>query len=215
MKLGKQLVYECPECKGLIKKMTIAVGNNLYLEAYSDRKKVFPMNPEFPDLTICDRCSKIFYLSKSKLIGEFMTEKEEIEAKRFDLILAKRARFLTPYEYSKALDMNFAETQEQEKVFRIKMWWAFNDRVRNGGKLFALSDEDLWTDNLNKLLPLLSKDDIGDTIMTAEINRCFGNFSDSIDIFKSVYRDELSSMFNDFSSHCENKNTLVFRFNFK
>ena len=55
MKLGKQQVYECAECTGLIKKATIVVGNNLHLEAYSDRKKVFPMNPEFPNLTVGDR----------------------------------------------------------------------------------------------------------------------------------------------------------------
>jgi hypothetical protein len=44
-------------------------GNTFGAKVFSDMKRVAPMLPEFPRITICPKCNTIFWLSKAEEVG--------------------------------------------------------------------------------------------------------------------------------------------------
>ena len=68
---GPTYLYECPNCQTVITRDSISSGNTFGAVLYSDGKTDAPMLPRFPDLTKCRQCQTIFWLSKTKEIGEY------------------------------------------------------------------------------------------------------------------------------------------------
>ena len=131
---GPNYVYKCPKCENLISKGSLASGNTIGAKLYSDGKTIAPMLPQFPNLTKCKKCNHIFWLSKNKEIGCY----NDFEEKLLEWRNADVAEFLTIDEYFSALELNIAENISEERYIRQRIWWAYNDRVRNGDELFNL-----------------------------------------------------------------------------
>lgn len=86
---GPTYVYKCPSCENFISRESIASGNTFGSKLFSDGKRISPMLPEFPDLTRCKKCNKIFWLSKMKEIGTYWDNEEWENADEADFLTIK------------------------------------------------------------------------------------------------------------------------------
>ena len=210
MKYGPNYIYECPNCGNLIQSRSLMSGNTFDAELYSDLKRIAPMLPEFPDLTDCKKCRNIFWLSKTKNIGKYSWGDDPNPLREN----ADLAEFLSIHNYFKALNTNVVENLNEELHIRKRIWWSFNDRIRNGGKLFRfVNDEVRWKANIDRLLELLDIEQVDQKIMVAELYRNLGNFERCLELINSIEDSELEWIKMVFNKECRNRNTAVFLLN--
>ncbi len=210
MKFGPHYIYQCPNCNNLISRLSLMSGNTFGMKVYSDLKRDIPMMKEFPNLTKCKKCNHIFKLDDQKEIGKYSLE----EKANPEWIKADKAEFLTIYEYFNALSLNIAKSNEEELDIRKRIWWSFNDRVRNSESLFQYEvDKYLWEENLLKLKQLieLSEDNVNGFILFAEIERSLGNFEDCVNMIYNLTAPDLGWLVKLYESKCEEKNSFVFQ----
>jgi len=187
-------------------------GNTLGAKLYSDGKQIAPMMPDFPDITKCFRCKTIFWLHEDNEIGLF----ESWEPKPEKWKVAQKAKFLTVYEYTEALENKISRNKADILFIRQRIWWGFNDRVRMKKPLFiSESDQMLWFDNAIDLLELLDPYDINQLIMTAELHRNLGEFVKCEAILNDIESKEFDTLKKAFKKECHAKNKDVFLINFK
>jgi len=203
---GPSHIYQCPNCDNLIKRGSLMSGNTFHSKLYSDGKRVAPMLPEFPDLTKCVKCGTILWLSKMKAIGTLkLGDKQNTPWKNAD-----EAGFLSLDEYFIALNNGMAKTVEDELFIRRKIWWAYNDRVRNGASLFDdEGDESRWGENCAELIKLLDSEDTNQRIMIAELRRNLGDFEACLAIIEQIEDDALTWLKDIFIAECGKGNRFV------
>lgn len=200
---GPIYVYECPYCGNLLKNWSIRSGNTSASKFYSDGKVIAPMLREFPNLTKCKSCDKIFWLSKIEEIGTYeWDENENLEWEN-----ASMAEFLNIYDYFKALESNVGENEKEVLWIRKRIWWAFNDRLREGEKIFNMeSDEELWLQNCKALIALFDLNMVSDKIMIAELYRNIGDFESSFKLLNEIDAPDLQWLTVKLKKECENEN---------
>lgn len=210
MKYGPNYIYECPKCDNLIQNRSLMSGNTIDAELYSDLRRIAPMLPEFPNLTECKKCRNIFWLNKTKEIGEYSWGDESNPLwENADL-----AEFLSIHNYFKALIVSLAENQNEELFIRKRIWWSYNDRLRKGRKLFRfINDEVRWKANIDRLLELLDIEQVDHKIMIAELHRNLGEFGRCLELINSIEDAELDWLKTRFNRECSNRNTNVFLLN--
>lgn len=207
---GPNLIYKCPNCDNILQNQSLLSGNTFDGAIYSDGKRIFPMLPEFPDLTKCKKCEHIFWLSKTKEIGSYNWGDEN------NLLWqnADKAEFLTIDEYFIALALNVAKDKSEEFYIRQRIWWAFNDRIRNGKAISSFEkDKTNWESNVSGLFKILDPDDVSQTIMSAELNRNLGDFEKCLAIIEGLKIPDFNWLNEAFRRECGNKNPLVFQLN--
>jgi len=207
---GPKFIYQCPHCDNLFSRGSLMSGNTSGMRSYSDGKRVAPMLPQFPSLTICSKCRVKFWIRDAQKIGEYIWG-EEIP---WQWAGAEEATFLTIYEYSEAIEQQVAQNEIDERYIRIRIWRGFNDRVRAGQSLFT-SDTDniLWTDNIEKLLEMLDPSIDDQRIIMAELYRNLGHFDRCLELLDDIDAPELSRLKEAFKKECEKKNQAVFELN--
>ena len=122
-------IYECPKCGHYLRNGALASGNTSRGTVYSDGKSIYPMLPDYPDLTKCKKCDNIFWLNDLVKIGEDDCAWWEKSNSKWANV--EYAEFLGIKDLFRALEIS---KPEKEKNIRIWIWWAFNDRIRDGGK---------------------------------------------------------------------------------
>ncbi|MFC2110873.1 hypothetical protein ACFLQ5_00320 [Bacteroidota bacterium] len=202
---GPEIIYQCPNCENLLSIGSLVTANTFGAKLYSDGKRIAPMFPDSPEITKCPICEGIFWLTKLKEIGERELWDEESEWKD-----VRNAEFLTLYEYQSALENKIYETKEDEVYLRQRLWWAFNDRVRNKKPQFISdSEEKSWLDNVNKLIDLLDIELLEQKIMIAELYRNLGDFNKCMEVINTIKNDEMEWIRQAFIIECIKENTSV------
>ena len=190
MQPGPDYIYQCPTCDNLLFKGSLVSGNTIGAKAFSDGKMEAPMLPEFPDLTKCSKCDSIFWLNEAHEVGKNYAEiysglDYEQPDERFNK--AEKANFLSLNEYFTAIERKIYSTVEEELLIRKRIWWSFNDRVRNGKELFtSTEDKKLWKDNIYRLIYILDVNDVSQKIMIAELYRNLGEFNKCTEILDAT-----------------------------
>lgn len=203
---GPNLVYKCPNCGNLITKGSLMSGNSFGAKIFSDGKRIAPMLPEFPDLTKCKKCSTFLWLSKLKEVGTY----EWGDPKNSFWQYADKGEFLTIDDHFNAINSKVAENKDEELFIRQRIWWTYNDRIRNGQNIFNdVNDELRWKKNAEILMDLFDQSDINQKIMVAEINRNLGNFEECILIILSIETADLKWLKDIFISECRKNNKWV------
>lgn len=207
MKYGPNYMYECPNCGNLIQNRSLMSGNTFDAELYSDLRRIAPMLPEFPDIIECKKCRNIFWLSKTKKIGEYSWGDDPNPLwENADL-----AEFLSIHNYFKALKASLAENLNEELQIRKRIWWSFNDRLRKGAKLFRfVNDEVRWKANIDRLLELLDIDQVDQKIMVADLHRNLGDFERCMELINSMEDAEVVWLKALFQIECNKMNRNVF-----
>jgi len=207
MLYGPNYIYKCPNCSNLIQNRSLMSGNTFDAELYSDLRRIAPMLPEFPNLTECEECRNIFWLSKTKRIGEYSWGDDPNPLwENADL-----AEFLSIHNYFKALKASLAQNLNEELFIRKRIWWSYNDRLRKGGKLFRfINDEVRWKENIHRLLELLDIEQVDQKIMIAELHRNLGDFERCLELINSIEDAEVEWLKALFQRECNKTNRNVF-----
>jgi len=199
-------IYKCPNCKGLIVRLSFMSANNFGECLFSDGKRIAPMLPNIPTLVKCEKCNNFIWLYKIKEI--------ETRAGFFDFKNSEctdYVKFLTIEDNFKVLSLRIAESKDDIKYVRKQILWAYNDRKRESLNMFNdEDDEENWIRNCKELLCLLDPIDADEKIMMAEINRYLGNFDEAIKIIKSS-KKVYNWLKEKFLLECESKNQSVFQ----
>jgi hypothetical protein len=118
MQPGPYYVYRCPGCKNLLVHGSYFTGNTFNAKIFSDGKMIAPMQPDFPDLTKCNKCSRIIWLSKSRVIGvyDFGTVVNPIWKD------ADTVEFLDVNDICKAISMEMYDNRDEEIYIRRLLW---------------------------------------------------------------------------------------------
>lgn len=203
---GPTYIYSCQKCDNLLILRSLMSGNTFGSVLYSDGKRVTPMNPSFPDFTKCKRCDSIFMISDLEEIGKYRFG-ENIPPAWQD---ADEAEFLSIADYHRAIESKVAD----EKFLRERLWWAYNDRIRNEEVIFQdILDEPRWENNLREFLTLLDRNIVNERIVLAEVHRNLGEFDTCIRMITSIKDNSLDWLKDKFVEHCRIKDRWLMELN--
>ena len=207
---GPSEYYKCPHCGQISMRGSLISGNTFGAELFSDGKRIAPMLPEFPLIVKCKNCKMFYWLNEKNKVPElnFPNKTENVNIK------ADEAEFLSIDEYQEIIDSKFNENEDEHKYFRMRLWWAFNDKLReNNNEDFSESENKLFEFNCLKLIDILNKDDINEKIMIAELYRNIGNFIESKKILDTIKKDDYNWIKIILENEClkENKKVILLR----
>ncbi len=196
---GPDKYYECPQCTTLIRRRSLASGNTFDSIYYSDGKRDAPSLPEFPELAKCKQCHLIFWISEANEV------KPDKEAENIPFV-----EFMSILEYSEALQKNFCSSKDEEMYVRQSLWWAFNDRVREGEELITNDNEEtIWRNNNKAFLKLLDITDDTHKVYIAELHRNLGDFNKCKDTLQGIEDNKLDGIKEKILEECEKGNKYV------
>jgi hypothetical protein len=183
-------------------------GNTSGADFFSDGHYFARMLPEFPIITKCIGCTTIFWLDETNEIGSYYWgEKINMEWEE-----AFVAEFMSLDDYFRALELRLPRTIEEEIYIRKRIWWEMNDRIRFKDELPAYENENqLWSDNINKLISLLNGSDDSEKIILAELLRNLGNFEACQKTLDSIANPEYDWLKIAMTKACKTKNKKVFQ----
>ncbi len=100
--------------------------------------------------------------------------------------------------------------KSEEIYLRQRIWWAYNDRVRNSINQFNdANDEIRWKENCIKLISLYDESSVDQIFKIAELKRNLGDFEGCIETVNKI-DDEKQKLLKDILiSECEKRNKLV------
>ena len=185
-------------------------GNTFGAHLYSDGKQEAPMLPDFPEITRCRKCDVIFWLVKLEEIGTYYPGFQE-HPDQPEWEAADNAEFLSIGDYFRALSEGLAENPSEELYLRQRIWWTYNDRVREKKtEMFrSAEDEGHWKENLVRMLELLDDSDRNQRVMKAEIHRNLGEFETCVQILYSLDEPDLDRVKEKLLSECRKQNRWV------
>jgi hypothetical protein len=142
--------------------MTLLSGNTFGARTWTDGRQVAPMLPHPPPVVRCSHCHRFFWLRDAKNIGAILSLEEPSEQ-----------------DYYSAIAGGLAKDAAEEKTLRVLAWWRGNDEYRGESgrparRPWRLSPE--ARENVERLVALLSDEDISERIMMAEALRELGEF---------------------------------------
>jgi hypothetical protein len=122
------------------------------------------------------------------------------------------ANFLTIEECVEALTIpTIVSDKNTEIQLRMLLMLTFNDRIRNGEKLFQKeTDQTIWLKNLYDLKDLLDLTIDFNCIIVADIFRYLGKFEEAQELLAPFKNSELNWVTNQIEAQCIEKNTSVF-----
>ena len=170
--LGPDYIYQCPKCENLLKKGSILSGNTYSSFLYSDGKIIAPMLPLFPNLTKCEKCDTILWLSDMKEIGRCGVMSGECTHEWEN---ASRVKFLYIKDLCRFLELDAVKNDiEKEKVVRQMIWWIFNDRERKDNFILGQAiDGNMWksdTKDINQQIITIELKDLVNEIFMQEFD---------------------------------------------
>ena len=194
---GPALFYKCPKCERLTTKGSLLSGNTFGAILYSDGKQIAPMLPESPEIVKCKKCRTFFWLN----------EENEVNCDSHD---ADEAEFLSVYDYYEAIDSNVYNNEDELQYLRVKLWWTFNDRIRENKDLFLKeNDKEIYEQNCLDLINLLEQNNINYKIMVAELYRNLGKFDECKNILESIKDEKYNWIKGLLETECTKNNNII------
>lgn len=212
MKPGPDKVLKCPHCETPTIIFTLASGNTLDAQTWTDGKMIAPMLPQLPALTKCRTCGHFFWLSEAEVIGEIPLWGPELEKIPETWKKAERVRDLTETEFLEALKSGAANNRDQELYLRLGAWWAGNDPLRgidgNSNNIeFSRTTE--GTQNLKQFCDLLDENNSRERLFKAEAMRELGFFAEALSLLVFSYPKEFENIVNLIRELAEKKDLLL------
>jgi hypothetical protein len=206
MRPGPTLVYKCPICGKIVRCGSLLSGNTFDAKLYSDGKQIAPMLPEFPGIVKCGKCSGFYWLNDENKTGEYKFP----EDKKEEWGNAVEARFLSMDEIIEAIDLKIYKNNSEEFYLRVRLWWAFNDRIREGKNIFVdQDDKNIYESNCKNLINIIDKNNISGKIMSAELLRNLSNYIECNNMLETIREEEYTWIKILLKKECENKNSNV------
>jgi hypothetical protein len=186
-------------------------GNTIGAKIYSDSKRIAPMLPEFPAITKCNKCQKIFWVSEAKKIGSYEFN-VPFDHKEWEDV--QRVSFLSYLEYYSVLNTNLIRSKSDEIFIRTRILWEYNDSYRKGRTTHESEEgKMIKKENIEVLLALLDKTNENQKLFMAELYRNIGQFEESLALLNTINNEKLNRIKARMIDECKKQNTLVFLVN--
>lgn len=199
MRFGADQVIACPHCETLARMQTIASGNTFGARTWTDGKTIAPMLPSIPFITKCHNCTRFFWLTNAKVIGEVPYWATNLDTEFLETwINAERVKTLTESEYLEAIELNDAPTKIDALNLRICAWQAGNDIQRSiESKMIPSQTTQVRSlqaiTNMEWLLEGFNTKDHHQQLMKAEVLRELERFAESLQILESEFPVQLQA----------------------
>ncbi len=208
MLIGPDYFYKCPRCGLTVKKGSLSSGNTFGATFYSDGRFFAPMYHLYPEVTKCMGCGEIFWLDELTQVG--MTYPYEPENPEWENIPS--AEYLSLDDNFVAIDSKIFRSTEEEIYIRVRIWWAYNDRVRRKPQRFTDKDDKLrWESNCKALIQLLNPHNIEHRLMLVELHRNLGRFAEAIQVADTIPSDDYHAFKAQQLLHCRLRRKRVFK----
>lgn len=174
---GPDKIIACPHCGALARYGTLVSGNTFGSTRWTDGKMEAPMLPQPPAVTRCVRCEEYYWLDDAKPVGELPFGQTPPWGTPKEWLEAAPVQPLTIEQCAEALTRPAAADALAARDLRVFLWWALNDIVRlQVCETIPENYAELFSSNLEALLPLLSEESPEDRLMRAEalreLDRC-------------------------------------------
>lgn len=207
MQFGPAYIYECSNCGNLLRRVSLQSGNNFGELVYSDGNSFAPMLWGFPQLVKCPKCQTFLWMKRLKEVGQYDLNEKQINPSWKN---AHSVSFLDIDDYYLALE-KIKLNKKNEIFIRIRIWWEFNNKLRDGDKTFDLQEERHWEKNCERLLELLKPTNINMQITIAELYRNLGAFEKCMELIQAINDDDYAWIKNIFMKECGKQNKYVVR----
>jgi hypothetical protein len=189
---GPDEIIRCPSCLGLLRLSTLASGNTLGAELWSDGRLDAPMLPDAPPVALCPCCAAPFWEPSAERVGELHPWRDgeppaewiaapwSVEPGEMDLYAAARV---------------LANADEHaEREIRVWAWWKSNDPYRDAAVPWVPFSERPGEarESLRRLLDLLDTSVDAERMMIAEAWRELGEFDTCVRVLSAPTSSELS-----------------------
>jgi hypothetical protein len=123
------------------------------------------------------------------------------------------AEFLSLDEYIEAINLKVYRNNKEECYLRKRLWWAFNDRIREGKEIFLNEkDKETYETNCTKLIELLDKNTEDGILMCAELYRNIGNYIECINILETMDKKDYPVLKDKIKKECHDNNKNVIEY---
>ena len=199
---GPTEILKKPETGSLIKVSTIGSGNTFGARFWSDGKMEAPMLPEDLPVVRHPETGETFWREEECVV--IATEDPwENDPKCAEVTYGEELREDDIIEELKSDDIDL----EQEKYLRIRLWWRWNDPVREGNEELARPSD--FVRNLRELIEFLFEDEDNDRLMMAEAWRQLGKHKAAADLLAYQFPEEFGLAVDTIRSANEKCETLV------
>lgn len=205
---GPSYLLKCPQCSKMFYIGSVRSMNNFGSILYSDGKQVGPMMREFPAIIKCNSCNKFFWSEDAEIIEEDC-EEDTIKQYWED---AEPVEFLNMEELFESLKSNAISNKKEEFFVRHRIWWAYNDRVREGNDLFLdRDDESRYRENILQIIQLMNSHEFKFQLITvAEMSRNIGDFEGCLSILDHISDKSLTWAKDKLKEQCNKQNKMLF-----
>jgi hypothetical protein len=210
-----EMVYLAKEMDKLNIKIPIMIGGATTSRAHTAVK----IAPEYAATVVhVNDASRAVTVASNLLNPETKTDFSIALRKEYDTLRdgylnrAREKNFLTIEECVEALTIpTIVSDKNTEIQLRMLLMLTFNDRIRNGEKLFQKeTDQTIWLKNLYDLKDLLDLTIDFNCIIVADIFRYLGKFEEAQELLAPFKNAELNWVTNQIEAQCIEKNTSDF-----
>ena len=186
---GSTLIMKAPGCKQPLKFPTIRSGNTFGATTWTDGKREAPMLPDQPWLRKSPSEGVLFWSDECEKIGQVVSSWFDDDDDGDDSEWGNLEFAETPDEadYFTAISNQIANTDEQLRYIRMRLWWSGNDRIRRK-ELTRLPEEHIQ--NLTEFAPLLSEEDPNQRLMKAEVLRELSRFDEASRLLEGAFPED-------------------------
>jgi hypothetical protein len=176
---------------------------------FSDGMELGKRSQGFPKIIKCIKCKKYYWLNDNNKLGEYNKYDKNINS---EWKKATEAQFLSLNQYIEAVDSQTFNNKEEECYLRIRLWWKFNDRIRNrknNNVLFRNNkDKIIYESNCIRLIEIFDEGS-KEKIMKAEAFRNLENFIECNNILETIIEENYIWIKDLIKKECERKNKFV------
>ncbi len=200
-------LLKCPKCSKLFYTGSLQSMNSYGSMLYSDCLEIVPWLWETPSIIKCNNCDKFFWSDDAEITDK---DHEEDKIKQYWKD-AEPVQFLTLEELFKSLKSDAIRNEKDEYFVRRRIWWAYNDRVREGTELFIdKADENHYRENILQIIQLMNLDVFKFQLITvAEMSRNIGDFESCLSILDSIQDKSLYWAKKRLKELCNKRKKLV------
>lgn len=208
MSRGPYFVIKCISCAISLLRLEYTFKSLKGVKVYSDARIMDP-DDQFITISECPNCKTIFWLDQTgtfNCIDQFDRESTEWSN-------IKEIQSLSMYGYARAINDKLYRNIEDEQYLRIRLMWAFNDRVRNSEPMFKNNtDEFIWKDNIMKLIDLLMQEGEFGLILAADLYRNLGEFKKCSTILECTDFEHEDEVISAILRECKKNKKDVFHY---
>ena len=193
-------------------------GNTFGGRRWTDAYAFFPMLPDYPMLTRCNKCKELLWRDELEYLGELplIRANDESDSIPREWHEAEDIEFLSLEEYFEALAEGKGYTEDHEIFIRMRIWWCINDPQRWAEDSVMANPflaNDRYRANQLCLIELLAgKDDDESHAIRAEIYREMCDFTNAALMLDHEFDQEFDRLVARMMELIENRDCVVREF---